>query len=221
MIITLDLETIPVQDESLIEILQQNIKPNGNCKTQEAKDKSIATQLVERVPKTSFNGLYGSICVIGYSFGDEPVKSLTDANGGEVAMLERFFIDVNEHCGLSKPIWVGHNHVQFDLPFLLKRCIINNVDPGIYLPRNPKPWDRYVFDTYTEMGGGSLDALCKIMGLTGKTEGMDGSMVSQYYKEGRIDEIASYCRNDVEATRDLYKRINFLDTVVPAEREDY
>jgi DEAD/DEAH box helicase domain-containing protein len=26
----------------------------------------------------------------------------------------------------------------------------------------------------------------------------------QWYKEGRIDEIISYCRQDVEITRDIY-----------------
>lgn len=33
----------------------------------------------------------------------------------------------------------------------------------------------------------------------------DGLLALQWWKEGRVDDIAAYCRKDVELTRDLYR----------------
>jgi len=50
----------------------------------------------------------------------------------------------------------------------------------------------------------SLSNACKFFSVPVK-DGVDGSMVYPLYKEGKIDEIAAYCRQDVEATRSLFK----------------
>jgi hypothetical protein len=41
------------------------------------------------------------------------------------------------------------------------------------------------FDARSKIG---LDALCRVLGLPGKPEGIDGSQVGQYLKDGRIQE---------------------------------
>lgn len=48
----------------------------------------------------------------------------------------------------------------------------------------------------------SLDNLCKATLNSGKCA--DGLQALRWWKEGRLDEIAAYCRKDVELTRDLY-----------------
>lgn len=48
----------------------------------------------------------------------------------------------------------------------------------------------------------SLDNLCRATLDSQKTA--DGLQALRWWKEGRIDEIAAYCRKDVELTRDLY-----------------
>ena len=50
----------------------------------------------------------------------------------------------------------------------------------------------------------SLDNLCKFFGFEGKGD-IDGSQVYPMYKEGKIEEIAEYCRQDVIKTRKLEK----------------
>lgn len=38
---------------------------------------------------------------------------------------------------------------------------------------------------------------------------MDGSMVGKYVADGRIKEVEAYCKKDVIATREAYKRMTF------------
>ena len=54
----------------------------------------------------------------------------------------------------------------------------------------------------------SLDKLCKVLGLTGKgiTNGADVWPLAQ---AGRFEEIADYCRHDVEITREAWRRMVF------------
>ena len=44
------------------------------------------------------------------------------------------------------------------------------------------------------------------MGMPGKPDGIDGSQVEQYFKEGRIKEIAEYCESDVVNTYRVWLR---------------
>ena len=42
-----------------------------------------------------------------------------------------------------------------------------------------------------------LDEISKILGLTGKPEGLDGSRVEEMVLAGQIEEVARYCESDV------------------------
>ena len=44
------------------------------------------------------------------------------------------------------------------------------------------------------------------MGLPGKPDGIDGSEVERYYREGRIKEIADYCETDIVNTYRVWLR---------------
>ena len=49
-----------------------------------------------------------------------------------------------------------------------------------------------------------LDYVCKFFGMEGKGE-IEGSNVYDHYLEGKYQEIADYCKDDVEKTRTLHK----------------
>ena len=49
----------------------------------------------------------------------------------------------------------------------------------------------------------SLDRLAEH--TLGVKKSANGLLALQWYKEGRIDEIISYCRQDVKITTDLYR----------------
>jgi predicted PolB exonuclease-like 3'-5' exonuclease len=44
------------------------------------------------------------------------------------------------------------------------------------------------------------------MGLPGKPAGMDGGEVENYFRDGRIKEIAAYCESDVVNTYSVWLR---------------
>ena len=54
-----------------------------------------------------------------------------------------------------------------------------------------------------------MDNLAKAIGVSGKTEGMDGSQVWPEYQKGNIDKIMDYCADDVLCTKYIYKRLTF------------
>ena len=45
-----------------------------------------------------------------------------------------------------------------------------------------------------------LDEISKILGLTGKPEGLDGSRVEEMVLAGQVEEVARYCESDVVNT---------------------
>jgi 3'-5' exonuclease len=52
----------------------------------------------------------------------------------------------------------------------------------------------------------TLDEICKLMGMSGKPDGLCGSDVETHFRDGRIQEIADYCENDVVNTYRLWLR---------------
>lgn len=162
--------------------------------------------------KTSFDGALGHICVIGYVMGDS--KPVAFYAKDETELLHDFFHEINAICALhpnERPRFIGHNLVDFDLRFIQQRAMILGAKPSQHIPFNAKPWDDSVFDTmqrWDAKNRTSLDKLSKAFGLQGKN-GIDGSMVCDMYTDGKIREIAEYCCDDVELTRDVYKRMTF------------
>ena len=220
-ILYIDLETAETIDTDIIQDISDNIKPPGNIKKQETIDKWVEEKkpaaIAEAVSKTSFSGLAGSIVCICWAVNDGEVQTVyRDFNQPEGKMIQRFWEQLVSKNGVNfNPMYCGHNICGFDLRFLFHRCVINNIKPPIYLPYNDKPWSKFVYDTLFEtMGdnkaGGSLGRIAKAFDIEGKLKRMDGSMVNQYFLDGREKEIALYCKQDVEITRNIYKKLNFL-----------
>ena len=217
-IIYLDLETIGTDDESVV-----SVKPPGNLRKAESIAKWEAEEkpqaIKEALAKTAFDGTYGRIICAGIAINDGPPQSFVAET--EHALISGLFHTIREasaidyHGGSTEQAtFVGHNITGFDLPFLKKRAIILGIHPPGVIPLNAKPWDRSVFDTMVQWDADrdkriGLDKLCKVLGIESPKVDMDGSKVGEYFKDGRIAEIATYCRADVAAVRHVYKRMIF------------
>ena len=224
MNVYVDCETIPCQQPSVREELAAEVKPPATHK----KPETIAAWLAENRDaeaeaawlKTSFDGGLGQVVCIAWALEDGDIQCLSVpdlSRKSEAALLEVFFSDMAKLYNTSgtKPVLIGHNHIAFDLPFLLKRCYVHNIKPAGWWPRNPKPWADSVQDTMlmwdaTQRHGGSMDRICKLLGIPGKN-GMTGADVWPMVKAGDIDGVATYCRDDVERTRAMFKRMTFAD----------
>jgi 3'-5' exonuclease len=78
-------------------------------------------------------------------------------------------------------------------------------------------------DALASFGPGAkvkLDEICKIMGLAGKPQGVDGSQVEAMVNAGQIDEVARYCESDVLNTYRVWLIYeHFRGTITTAQLE--
>jgi 3'-5' exonuclease len=216
----LDIETIPSNRADVREYIAATVCPPAQMKKAdtikawEENDKPAAIE--EAVAKTGLDGSFGRVCCIGWAWDDEPVKSVHDAE--DEAKLLRLFaeslrVDPSERFTVAV---VGHNVASFDLRFLVQRHIVNGIRPPMVIARaaQAKPWEiEKVYDTMVQWVGASnrvgLDKLCLALGVPSPKGDLDGSKVWQYVQDGRIEEVAAYCRKDVEATRAVWRRMTF------------
>ena len=225
MLLTLDIETLPTTDADLIAEFSYSITAPAQYKKPDSIAEWMAQNkddaLKERVAKTSFDGLYGSIACICYAFDDGEVHAI-DSREGEKLMLERFYTHVFDQASVSYhdgvtyiPMTiVGHNVAGFDLPFLKHRSIIHSVKPirQLLSAMNAKAWDKCIADTMLMWSSDrekrvSMDKLCKVFGIMGKN-GFDGSMVADTWPSNP-QKVIDYCADDVKRTRAIYKRLTF------------
>src|SRR5262249_55027616 len=112
--------------------------------------------------------------------------------------------DFIEKIGVLLPQLITFNGHSFDLPVLRYRAMVNRVSAGGLEVR--RYFHRYTDDaldlcdalgSYVPGAKVKLDEICKILGLTGKPEGVDGSRVEEMVLDGQIEEVARYCESDV------------------------
>jgi predicted PolB exonuclease-like 3'-5' exonuclease len=220
MNIYLDLETIPSRDIAVHKALADGITVPGNYSKPESIAKWEAEQkpglVEEAILKTSFDGVYGSIVCAGIAFDDAPPKVVffADWQDREADILQHLFALIEEEMphARRRPRFIGHNLVGFDLRFLFKRAVILGVQPPAMIPFVAKPWDDTVFDTMVAWDAKNSISLGKLAGAlkVGGKGGMDGSQVWPMVQSGKIEDVAAYCKNDIDLTRAVYKRMNFI-----------
>lgn len=131
----------------------------------------------------------------------------------EKELLEGFF----RYCEQKKPRFVSFNGRNFDIPVLQFRAMKHGISAA-WLHRSGDKWENYharfsalwhcdlldVLKNFGAMSGGlRLNEMAAILNLPGKI-GVDGSMVSQMYDDGKLDEIRDYCETDVLNTYLVY-----------------
>lgn len=222
MLLTFDIETTGSDDEAIKAIVAETVRPPKTLKKAESikkwMDEEYPASLQDAYDRMGLDGAYGRIAVIGYSIDDDPPTSVCADN--EATIIRSFFELVEERLKddhYDKPVkpvkLVTFNGHSFDMPFLKKRCIVNGVPRPAWLPWNVKPWEpEKHFDVMRQWDDDptkriSLDRLCRVLGIPTPKDGIDGSMVGQMVRDGRIAEVAEYCRRDITATRECFKRM--------------
>lgn len=215
--IYIDLETIPTMREDIKAELRANLKPPATYKKAESIaewfEREGEAALDQEYRKTALDGAYGEIIVIGVAIDDQEPISWWGDETDTIPLLNEY-LDHVPHA--YEALVVGHNVSQFDLRFLMQRCIVNGIKPHPIIRRaaQAKPWDtEKVFDTMTQWAGVgnrvSLDKLCKALSVPTPKGDIDGSKVLDYVRQNRVQEVADYCEKDVAATREVHKRMTF------------
>jgi predicted PolB exonuclease-like 3'-5' exonuclease len=147
-------------------------------------------------------------------------KSFYDADEGE--LLEQFN-DTARKIMLKYPQmqWVGHNIKGFDMPYIIKRSLINGLKvPKVFHLQKQKPWESQLLDTndvwkFNGWNGARLGLLTEILNVPSPKQDMDGKMVSDvFWEDGNLNRISDYCEMDIKATANIMLRISGMDIVV-------
>lgn len=209
MDVFIDIETLPTESNQQIDYVVANIKAPGNYKKPEAIEKYINAERENVVRGTALSGLFGRVYMIGIAIGDGPVNVLRGETG-EKPVLEQLQKALQEADLYDeyrfKGKLIGHNLLDFDLPFLLQRFMVNGIKPIINPMDKPNAADTmklFACGRYKQYY--KLEALCMAFGIESPKSGLDGSKVYDSYLAGNHDEVADYCAQDVEATRKLYR----------------
>lgn len=225
----LDCETLPTEDPALIAELAADIKPPRTMSKAETIARWEAEEklalIEERTRATALDATFGRILAIGYAF-DEAAPQVF-INPDERQVLAAFFDALGVQAMLKVDgggeyardvVFVGHNVASFDMRFIWQRAVINGIKPPPALRRaiKEKPWAGVVQDTMTLWNPErdrrvSLERLCRALGVENPKGELTGATIFDAYKRGELDKIADYCKGDVRAVRDCYRRMQFIE----------
>lgn len=177
---------------------------------------------------------FGKIICISVGFltrqpdSNEPILRLKSfSNHLESSVLEDFADLLTRHFNSPDKFAVcGHNIKEFDVPYICRRSLINQLPlPKMLDIAGRKPWEtKQLLDTLEMWKFGdiknytSLRLLCAVFDIPSPKDDMDGSDVAGVYWEDRdLDRIASYCEKDVLATVQLFLRLKRLPLLKPEQ----
>jgi len=158
------------------------------------------------------------VCIsVGFYDGSEfRLKTFNDLN--EKTLINDFYKTLDgfdSSKSFELDYLCGHNIKQFDIPYIAKRGMINNIIPHSMLDTSgEKPWTMdWLLDTKELWQMGSFDrtsliALTNSLGIDSPKQDLQGKDVPQYFwadPEGNIERISEYCERDVVA---VYKIID-------------
>ncbi len=140
---------------------------------------------------------------------------------GEKEMLAEFWLALSRF-----ERFVSFNGRAFDGPFLSVRSAVHAL-----LPSKNLSGYRYSVESHVDLlevltfhgtvsrdQSPSLHSACVAFGIPSpKSEEMHGYAVGDAYREGRLAEVAAYCRRDVEATAALFRCLE--TTLLPLFRK--
>jgi DNA polymerase elongation subunit (family B) len=121
--------------------------------------------------------------------------------------------------------FVSFNGRSFDGPFLSVRSAVHGLSPSKNLSGYRYSLESHVdllevltfHGTVSRDQSPSLHAACVAFGIPSpKSAEMHGYAVGDAYREGRLGDVAAYCRKDVEATAALFKKLE--GTLLPLFR---
>lgn len=235
-IMFLDIETVPTTSDF-------SELPENLAHIWEEKFNLIQKRMPEKyddttTPAEAFNnsaGIYsefGKIVCISVGFihfqGIQMhFRTKSFAGDDEKQLLIEFSQLINKFCITKEHTVCGHNIKEFDIPYICRRMLINNITlPPIFQIAGKKPWEISFIDTLELWKFGdyknytSLKLLTAVFGIPTPKDDIDGSQVANvYYKEKNINRIATYCQKDVLATAQVFLRMNGMDVIKPENIE--
>ena len=225
-LLLIDIETVPIVQNF------NNLDANWQKLWTDKISKSLPENIAAEESWKMRGGImaeFGKIICIstGYFYEDEnrnqcfKIKSISGDDETQVlkdftALCDKFY---KHNKGFN---FGGHNIREFDIPYICRRILINNLPLPEYLwLHDRKPWEVKMFDTLSWWKFGdnknytSLNLLANALNIpTSKTD-IDGSMVQDvYYINKDLLRIVEYCQRDVVVVANIILRFKNLPLLV-------
>jgi len=217
-ILFLDIECVP-QVSSFYDLdddMQKLREKKASYMLSHAEEGTTAADLYEN--RSGIYAEFGKIIVIsvGYITIDPEWKKsfrvISYSGEDEAKILSDLFELLNAQYDKTYHRLCGHNIKEFDIPYICRRAVINNVAlPNIIDTSGKKPREVNHLDTleYWKFGDRknftSLDLLCRINNIQTPKDDISGEEVARVYRDEKdLDRIQKYCEKDVVATARLF-----------------
>jgi 3'-5' exonuclease len=206
-ILFLDIETVPMCAE--YDQLPENYKKHWMRKSE------FIPKRPEDTPSTLFSraGIFAEfgkiICIstgsLKNSGSKKSFKIKSFYGDDEKKLLGDFLQMLNAQYGKKENMLCGHNVKEFDIPYISRRMMINEIKlPAILDLAGKKPWEVGHIDTMDLWKFGdyknytSLDLLATLFNIPSPKDDIAGSDVARvYYQEKDLERIVKYCQKDV------------------------
>lgn len=210
-ILFLDIETVP--EEENFHSLDPEMQLLWEHKTSyQRKEDSSAEEFYDRAGIWAEFGKI--VCIsVGFFTLKDTIRNfrVTSFSGEEKKILNDFSDLLNSHFNGHQHVLCGHNAKEFDIPFIARRMIINQIAlPNKLNLFGKKPWEIPHLDTLELWKFGdykhftSLKLMCKILKIPSPKDDIDGSQVGHiFYVEKDINRIITYCEKDTIAVAQI------------------
>ena len=219
MKVVLDIETIQAPREEWARLVGIDSVALESCEGGDADDLFTQAEAREQRKKedekyeqSAFDGTFSRIVCIGllvFSDAMEYHGAVSWYGTHEQELLRRFWARLGE---LRPSLFITHNGLGFDLPFLKKRSIIHHVKPSMEISlarfRTEPVYDTMaIWSNWDTRGWVKLDVLARALQV--ETKSGSGKQVAEMWAQRRRREIAEYCLRDTYVTYACYQRMTF------------
>ncbi len=228
-ILFFDIETVPATAE--FSALPEKMQLLWDKKsTHFRKEEETAADVYQRA------GIYAEfgkiVCIsvghINMKNGEKQLRLKSYYGDDEKALLEQFSGMLEKFTRSGEKFLCGHNSDEFDVPYVARRMLVNQVPlPDLLNNAGKKPWEVRHLDTMKLWKFGdykhftSLDLLTSIFDIPTPKDDIDGSEVAGvYYDEKDVKRIARYCEKDVQAVVQLFLRYRY-EPLIKQEHVSY
>lgn len=185
------------------------VKPPGNYRKQETIDRYILDHREEAYRRLALDPMLGEVLCVGVAIeDDDPIVIYEDT---EQKTLETLWRGLEGRVGYSL---VGHNLVEFDLPFIARRALRHGLDGLCRRVWCSRRYGSPMFiDTLVHWRGpqfkarGSLTAVCEFLRIERLPDQLMGGQVFDAVRAGDRRGIIEHCMDDVKVTREVYRRL--------------
>jgi len=209
-VLFIDIET--VAQRKTMDELSENIQKYWEKKSKQfRKEEETASDIYD---KAGIYAEFGKIICISVGVIDNDKFWVKSFFGHDEKQLLTEFAAMMKKPKNSNKYLCGHNIKEFDIPYIARRMLINNIElPVAFDLAGKKPWEVKHLDTFELWKFGdykhftSLALLAEILNIPTPKDDIDGSQVYEvYYVENNLERIATYCEKDVLCVANILLR---------------